>query len=100
MQSDIIVDVKLIKDSENAIKAKAEVSFQTEFGELNIAQFKVIVQDVTKPAWVAWPDIRYKDDKGEFRSIKVLIPSRRFKKIVDNAIIEKYAEEFAYAQQK
>jgi len=89
-----------LPDYGNAVKANAEATIQTPQGELTIARFKVIQQG-EKPAWVAFPDIRYKDkDTGDYKSLPIVIPSRRLKKIIADAIIEKFAEVHALAQQQ
>ncbi len=91
MNQDLITEVWL-KEGDQAIKATAEVTFQTDFGELTLSHIKIIHQDGKAP-WVAFPDIRYKDAESDnFKSIKVIIPGARLKKMLTDAILAKYVE--------
>ncbi len=91
MQNEMLTEVWL-KDGDQAIKASATVTFQTEFGELTIAQLKVIHQEGKNP-WVAMPDIRYKDTTSdEYINLKTVIPGARLKKAISDAVLSKYAE--------
>ena len=79
-------------DGDSAAKAGAEITFETEFGDLTISRFKIIHQD-GKNAWVAFPNIRYQDEKsGEYRTLQIIIPSRRLRRIITDQILSKYRE--------
>lgn len=89
--SDLLVELRKT-EGETAAKASADVTLQTDFGELTIARIKVIHQVGKKP-WIAMPDIRYRDSEtDEYKSLKVILPGARLKKIISDAILEKYAE--------
>lgn len=91
MSLDLLVEVRLI-DGDSAAKAYAEVTLQTEQGELTLSRLKVIHQDGKEP-WVAYPTIDYKDrESGDFRHLDVIKPGVRLKKTIQNEILEKYAE--------
>ena len=91
MSQSMLVELKMI-EGETAVSASADVTFQTEFGELTLSRLKVIHQDGKEP-WVALPDIRYKDTQsGEFKNLKVIIPGARLKKAISDAVLTKYAE--------
>lgn len=91
MSNDMLVEVRLI-EGEKAAKASAEVTLQTEGGELTLSRLRVIHQD-SKDPWVAYPDIRYKDESsGEYRNLKTIQPGARLKKAISEAVLAKYAE--------
>ncbi len=91
MSNEMLVDVRLI-EGDKAAKASAEVTLQTEGGELTLSRLRVIHQDGKDP-WVAYPTIDFKDrESGNFRHLEVIKPGVRLKKTIQSAVLAKYAE--------
>ena len=91
MSPEMLAEVRLI-DGDKAAKAAAEVTLQTECGELTLSRLKVIHQDGKGP-WVAYPTIDYKDrETGDFRHLEIVKPGARLKKAISDAVLTKYAE--------
>lgn len=91
MSIEMLIEVRPI-DGDKAVKAIAEVTLQTEQGELTLSRLKVIHQDGKDP-WVAYPTIDYKDrESGDFRHLPVITPGVRLKKAIQSAVLKKYAE--------
>ena len=91
MPIEMLVEVRLI-DGDTAAKASAEVTLQTEDGELTLSRLRVIHQDGKEP-WVAYPTIDYKDrETGNYRHLDTIKPGVRLKKTIQSAVLEKYAE--------
>ncbi len=89
--TEILVELRMT-ESEAAHKANANVTLQTDFGELTIIRVKVIHQDGKKP-WVALPNIRYRDKStDEYKNLNILLPGARLKKAISDAVLTKYAE--------
>jgi len=91
MSNEMLVEVRPI-EGDRAAKAFAEVTLQTEHGELTLSRLRVIHQDGKEP-WVAYPDIRYQDNSsGEYRNLKTIQPGARLRKAISEAVLAKYAE--------
>lgn len=91
MTDGILVDVKL-RDDGKAAKASADVTIDSIWGDVTLCGFRVVHQDGKEP-WVAFPKISYKDkDSGEYKNIPIVIPGRKFKHAVSEAVLQKYLE--------
>ncbi len=90
MQNQLIIDMRL-DDSPNAIKAQADLTFVSKYGEFTIYGFKVIQKD-DKPFWVAMPEVRYKGEDGEYKGVKKISVSKLFSNRISEMIISKYKE--------
>lgn len=91
MNEPILVELRLL-EGDSAAKASADITLQTELGELTIARLRVIHQEGKEP-WVAFPDIRYRDSTtGEYKNLKVVLPGACLKKAISRTVLEKYAE--------
>jgi len=91
MSQNLLIDVRLI-EGDNAVKASAEVTLQTEYGELTLSRLRVIHQ-YGKDPWVAYPTIDFKDrDTGDYRHLDIIKPGVRLKRAIQNAVLAKYTE--------
>ena len=91
MPNEMVTEVRLIK-GDSVVKASAEVTLQTDHGELTLSKLKVIQQDGKEP-WVAYPKIQYQDKAtGEMRYIKTMIPGVRLKNAVSESVLANYAK--------
>ena len=90
MAEKLMVGLRIV-DNMDPVKALAEITIPTEFGELTIVRIKVIHQNGKEP-WVALPDIRFKDSSGEYRSVPIVIPGRRLKSTISETVLSKYRE--------
>jgi len=91
MSNEMLIEVRLI-EGDKATRASAEVTLQTECGELTLSRLRVIHQDGKNP-WVAYPTIDFKDrESGEYRHLDVIRPGVRLKKTIQSAVLAKYAE--------
>ncbi len=89
MDNEIIVELRQIEDNKFS-KAKAEITLQTPFGEITITRMRVVHQDGKDP-WVAFPEIPYQPkDSSEKRYLKVILPSKRLRAAISEAVLNKY----------
>ncbi len=91
MESQIVVDLRLVKD-QKVTKALGSIIIPTAYGDLTILKLRVIHQD-GKEAWVALPQIDYKDKQtGDPKHARVLELSARLNKAVSETVLAKYRE--------
>ncbi len=89
MTNEIVVELKVVSDQKSR-KSKATVTLDTTNGELTLDHLSVIHQDGKSP-WVAYPTIDFPDrETGEYRHLNVIIPGRRLKKAISDAVLAKY----------
>ena len=89
MINEIIVELRKIENGKSA-KVKAEVTIDTPFGEITICRLRVIHQDGKEP-WVAYPEIRFlPQDSTEYINLKIILPSKRLRAAISDAVIQKY----------
>lgn len=91
MSQEMLVEVWLM-DGDSSAKASAQVTLNTDHGELTLSRLKVIHQDGKDP-WVAYPTIDYKDrETGDYRHLDTIRPGVRLKKVISEEVLAKYAE--------
>ena len=92
MDNEILVEVRMLEDGK-ATKAFADVILDTVHGDVTICRFSIVHQDGKKP-WVAFPQISYPDrETGKYKNIPIVLPSRKLRHAISEAVIAKYAEE-------
>lgn len=91
MAEQLMVSLRKV-DNMDPVMALAEITIPTEFGEFSIVRIKVIHQNGKEP-WIALPDIRFQDSSGEYRNIPIVIPGRRLKRAISEAVLSGYRED-------
>ena len=82
------VTLKKLENSKQ-VKAIVSVTVMSEQGEFTINGFKVIHQDGKEP-WVAMPENRWHDSKGEFRNYQIVEAGKRFHRFITDIILKEY----------
>ena len=91
MSEKLITEIWL-NEGDGPVKASAEVTFPTEFGELTISRIKVIHQPDKLP-WVCYPDISYKDEATQvWKHIPIIKPGAALNKRITESILLMYRE--------
>jgi DNA-binding cell septation regulator SpoVG len=85
-ESKLIVEVK--KMERGNLKAFADVTLPTEFGEVTLRGFRVIQKD-EQPTWVALPSSSYTKD-GKIVNSPLLEVSRNLKRQITDAVLAEY----------
>ena len=92
MMDEIVVELRAVSD-QKARKAKATVTLDTSYGELTIDYISVIHEEGKQP-WISFPDISFPDKEqiGKYVHLDCVVPGRRLKKAISDAVLAKYRE--------
>jgi DNA-binding cell septation regulator SpoVG len=90
-ETKIIVEIKAYKGESDSLKAFADVTLCTEYGELTLKGFRVLHKSGKEP-WVAFPDSSYEDKDGKKVHKRIVEASKALNKKICDLILEEYAK--------
>lgn len=93
-----LVTIKLFKDA-GSLKAFADLTLPTKFGDVTIHRFKVL-QDGDNRPWVAFPQIAYGDFINGPKYFPLLRVSEKFERKIKGWIMGEYRKAALITEEK
>ncbi len=81
------ITIKLFQDT-GSLKAFADITMDTKFGEITIHRFKVLQEDDKRP-WVAFPQVAY-DKLFQTHYWPLITVSKRLERRIKRLILNEY----------
>lgn len=86
-EQNIIVELKLFE--RGSLKAFADVTIPSQFGEITVRGFRVIWKD-GEGAWIGFPTSSYTNKDGKTVNNQIMETSKSLKRVITDLILAEY----------